>query len=454
MSVINNVLRDLKNKPSTFMPLELTVPVEDKQENTGILAIWFIVLLVVIVLGALAYMTNRERFNAMLTPSVANQPEQAISDSASVVAIKEQLSEPEQAVPDPRSSQKAENAIQGLHIKETPAYLDLEFQLKTKAKSSLLSRRQNHYVFFLNNVIKDISAPSISGNPWLNRIQLRQKDQGVEIRFDTKDQVLVETRENTNAAASNWVIRFKKHLPEVKPEKMVQVQSPTVSNPLKNDRVLNNVNSSRGEGDDANADKQIESQLKLNIRPATIERSEAQQLQEAIYLTKTSRLAQASVILRNLLGGGKDRQARLRLIAVLQQQQQYSDRDRILAEGLTLYPDDKEFSLLEAERLFNQKAFAELIQRFSSYQRESKILNLLAASYQRLDQHQQAIEFYQTALRQNASQPRLWISLAISQQHQQQPEQALKSYQMAMRSGLANEKLKAFVMQRMRQLSN
>lgn len=454
MSVINNVLKDLESKPSTFMPLELTVPVEDKQERNGNLAIWFIILLVVVVLGAMAYMTNSARINTMLTQSGVNQPDQDTSNSALVNSFEKDLSEPDQQVPDQINRLQVDNAIQGLHINETPTYLDLEFQLRSQASSSLRSRRQNRYVFFLSDVGNDIAEPTISGNPWLNDVQISQTDQGVEIQFDTKEQVLVETRENTNIAGYNWVIRFKKQLLQVKPEKKEQAQAPVVPPLAKKESVSNTVIQPRSKDNTEDADKMSESPLKLDIRPTAIARTDVQQLKEAIRLIKAARFSQASVILHKLLGGVKDRQARLRLIAVLQHQKQFSNRDHILAEGLKLYPDDKEFLLLEAERLFNQKAYAKLIQRFSAFQGEAKVLNLLAASYQRMDLHQQAIASYQKSLRQNAAQPRLWISLGISQQHQQQPEQALRSYQMAMRGGLDNEKLKAFVMQRIRRLSN
>ena len=73
---------------------------------------------------------------------------------------------------------------------------------------------------------------------------------------------------------------------------------------------------------------------------------------------------------------------------------------------------------------------------------------LLAASYQRLDEHDNAIRHYRLALREDAANAKNWIGLGISQEHSARLEAALDSYQRAGKIGRLNERLQAFVDQR------
>jgi MSHA biogenesis protein MshN len=77
---------------------------------------------------------------------------------------------------------------------------------------------------------------------------------------------------------------------------------------------------------------------------------------------------------------------------------------------------------------------------------------LLAASYQRLDQHEAAIQHYQLALQQDAKNARNWVGLAISQEQSAAFGAALDAYQQASRLGGLNTRLRDFVERRSEKL--
>ncbi len=73
---------------------------------------------------------------------------------------------------------------------------------------------------------------------------------------------------------------------------------------------------------------------------------------------------------------------------------------------------------------------------------------LLAASYQRLDQHENATRYYRLALDQDSANAKNWIGLGISQEHNAALSDALFSYQTAASLGSLNSRLQAFVEKR------
>ena len=275
------------------------------------------------------------------------------------------------------------------------------------------------------------------------------------MQFDTQDRVLVETQGRSVEDGYTWLVRLKKQLlseksgdtdkPAITDKPMLNVDNKPDSEVAKND-LSNKVTETEP--------KPAESPVKLSIRRTPKTKTDAQKLQDAVRMMKSARFSDAELALENLLGGSKDQQARLHLIALFQQQNNLDRRIELIVEGVQLYPGNKQFAKLEAGQLFKQKSYTELIRKFAHYQNDLSLLNLLAASYQHTEQHDLAIATYQKALSMDAQQPRLWISMAISQQHRKQHAQALQSYRMALRSGLANETLKSFVEQRIQRLSN
>ena len=109
---------------------------------------------------------------------------------------------------------------------------------------------------------------------------------------------------------------------------------------------------------------------------------------------------------------------------------------------------------MDAGLLFTDKKYSTLIKNYNDNLDDIKIINLVAASYQRTNQHKNAANYYQESLRLNFQQPRQWISLAISQEQLSKFDRSIQSYKMALKSGALNERLETFIHKRLQQLSS
>ena len=113
---------------------------------------------------------------------------------------------------------------------------------------------------------------------------------------------------------------------------------------------------------------------------------------------------------------------------------------------MTKYPDAALFKTEYARSLFQTAAYRAVIELFTN----DTVLDatqqaLMAASYQRLDEHQEAVRHYRLSLAQDANNARNWIGLGISQENTAALEEALNSYQRAVKLGGLNNRLRAFV---------
>jgi hypothetical protein len=456
MSVINSVLRDLDRKPTAFTALEADTVISVDNEE-GYSKLYWAVLPVVVILLAVVYWlayydkTTPEQIDQKVEIS-SNDPDQ----TKVIQQTESKLADNFVAVqPVPQGVSPDRNQISGLQIKENEAFMELAFRLTKFTPSFLKQRSNNRYVFIIKKVANSIVAPQISDNPWLDKIRITILDNDVEIRFDTQPGVLVDTQDIREDDSYYWLIRLKKSLeveqaPLVEESESVASVSSVVNVPekdLSDNPVADNAQSFQQQALD-------EPPVKLQIRPVQNKNTGKMKLNAAIQMAKSGNITAARKELEMLLGGKFDRQARTRLLELLSQQNDGEGFSILLAASLKKYPQDQVFLLYEANRLFAEKQYLSLIEKFKNHTENDQLLSLLATSYQRTEQHQLAVEYFIAALRINPQQPRLWISLGISQQNLSQREQALSSYQMALRSGSVNQRLHDFVQSKIKQLSN
>ena len=120
---------------------------------------------------------------------------------------------------------------------------------------------------------------------------------------------------------------------------------------------------------------------------------------------------------------------------------------------MTKYPDDLLFKTEYARSLCQAAAYRSVIELFANENSQNANQQaLVAASYQRLDEHESAVRHYQLALEQDAANAKNWIGLGISQEHTAALEAALFSYRQAAKLGNLNNRLQAFVDQKTRTL--
>jgi hypothetical protein len=451
MSVINTVLRDLDRKPSAFKPLDvgsLSSPVKTIKNNLGYWVIALLMVVTVIVVYFLGVQQEQVKVTEQATPAAKVTPDKAPQISTTTVlpqnASSNETPQMNAALP--------ERQITGLQIRENEAYMELEFQMTEFAPSYLKQRTNNRYVFIVRDVKNSIVTPLISDSPWLRQIKLSSVDDGVEISFDTRPGVLVDTQERQDDSGYYWQIKLKKKI-EAKPISTVHDVA-TRSQPVEKMQSQQKQSSAKNEQEIAPEKIEEPKQVKLQIKPVVSKSGAQQKLNAAIKDAEAAQYDSAAAGFNALLDGDLDYQARLHLLDLHSQQNNAAEFAKLLSTSLAKYPNDDALMLYDANQLFANRQYLALIEKYRSQTDNIRMLSLIATSYQRTDQHQLAAEYYLLALKMNPQQPRLWISLAISQQNLSQREQALKSYQLALRSGPVNQRLQDFVQSKIKQLSN
>lgn len=458
MSVINSVLRDLDRKPTAFTPLEAdTVIALDSQPKNQ--PLYWLLIPISLFLAALIYWAgnyavkdlqqseeNREAATNVQKPADDTQQSKREQTAGSMVLTTSATAET-----------PARNQISGLQINENDRYMELAFQLTQFTPSFLKQRSNNRYVFVIKDVANAIVTPQISGSPWLKQIQISTLDEDVEIRFDTQQGVLVDTQDRREDTAYYWLIKLKKTLEIVKsPDAKLPAPETASSTQVKEQAMAPAPSSQAQQNNSPVVEPEASSiaAVKLDIRPVQKKDSGKSKLDAARQAANSGDISAAIKSLQMLLDGEFDHPARTQLLVLFSKQNDAAGFNQLLANSLQKYPRDEAFMLYEANRLFADKQYLQLIEKFKTYTENEQLLSLLATSYQRMDQHQSAIEYFIAALKINPQQPRLWISLGISQQNLSQREQALSSYQMALRSGSLNQRLHDFVQSKIKQLAN
>lgn len=154
-----------------------------------------------------------------------------------------------------------------------------------------------------------------------------------------------------------------------------------------------------------------------------------------------------------MIDGPQDLAARTQLLGIYRKNGQTGRLSALVRESIKRYPQQSLFKTEYARSLYKLDAYQSVIALLQNIDvADATQLALLAASYQRLDQHQQAVRYYQQSLKKNGRQARIWIGLGISQEQSAQWEGALQSYRMATMLGNLNTRLQTFVGKRTRQL--
>jgi len=151
--------------------------------------------------------------------------------------------------------------------------------------------------------------------------------------------------------------------------------------------------------------------------------------------------------------------ARQTLVALLLETRRTDEAASLLQEGLAINSANIGYAMLLArihvERGDPSSALA-LLQKFETTAR-SNLANaeyhaFVAALYQRLGRHIEAVEKYQGALRLTPGTGAWWVGLAISQEALSRPKDATESFHRAKGTGNLNAELVAYVERRLQQL--
>ena len=443
MSVVNNMLKDLETRSSQFTPIEIATvgpAVAPRPKPTSGLTITLITTLLAVGLIFLYFQFPYSRGDAVI-------PDKAIVEATALPGTPAlTLIEPEVA---------PVNQIIGLQMKETIDNLSLQFSLREKVISYLKERSENRFVYHLKDIRSAIIAPKIRDNRWIEQLSISPRDQGVDIIFRTTSSVLVETREQRQDGEQIWSIKLMK-LPqpvakaqtaETSPKEKV---APRVKKSVQPIATHSHIKVKPG----IPATSKVEARVvKLDIKSSQPRLSTGEKLQRATVLIKKRRWQEAEVLLKGLIDGPQDLAARTQLLGIYRKIGQSGRFSALVRESIKRYPQQSLFKTEYARSLYKLDAYQSVIALLQNIDdTDATQLALLAASYQRLEQHQQAVRYYQQSLDKNGRQARIWIGLGISQEQTAQLEGALQSYRMATMLGNLNTRLQIFVGKRTRQL--
>ncbi len=449
MSVINNVLRDLEARESRFVPLEID-SVGQKPAPARDIKPLLLVGLLLLALVAVAWVTLQNR----LLPNAAI-PMATTTNTLTVLPTGSATADDNLSNADMVTDQMIGNQIIGLQIRESEEAMRIEFELREKVVAYLKQRGENDFGYHLRDVESQIVAPQISDNRWIRKLSILSSGDGVDVKFETASDILVETRQNLVEGEPVWVINLRKSVPEIDSREVVEVAvatvPPAIESQMESEITLPEPPSLTAEA------AVVESSptevavvpvptVKINIKSTNPNAKTSNQLEYAVELINSNRIVDAEKLLLGLLTGVEDYHARQHLL-VLYNRQNRSDRYSQLArESVIAYPEDALFRTEYARVLFQAEAYRSVIQLFENNSPDdAKQQALVAASYQRLDEHEAAVSFYQRALKQDAANAKNWIGLGISQEHTAALEDALSSYQQALDLGTLNTRLQAFV---------
>ena len=442
MSVINNVLKNLESRSSQFVPIEIKsveAAVTEKPARSRNLTMLIFGLLVAAAL-LWFYQNQQKSAETVISPEIVTEvPVVVVPVTPEVVEIVEPV-----------------NLIIGLQINESANHMSLEFSLQKKVISYLKERSENSFVYYLKDIRSEIVAPVMRDNQWIEQLSISPAGEGVDITFRTASGVLVETRQQLQDGEQVWAIKLKKS-PEPKViVKLVEAPTPVAKQqaPVESAKVETADNGNQpaaGVAVEAIVEPKV---VKLDIRSSQPKLNPDERLQKAVNLLRKRRWSQAEVLLQGLIDGPNDLVARRHLLSLFEQTRATGRFSALLGASIERYPQELIFKTAYARSLFKTGAYQDVIEYLQNINNANATqLALIAASYQRFDQHQKAIDYYRQSLDKDGRQAKNWIGLGISQEHTAQLKDALRSYQIAARLGDINARLQAFIEKRSDQLA-
>lgn len=462
MSVINNVLKDLETRESRFTPIEIGSPTASPPVQRKLKPVALILLLLLALLAVAGWIYLQQPRPDAVALATAVSPVSAAKkpESEPVAAVAEEPTEVALVNAGVVTDRMIGNQIIGLQIRESEQDMRLEFVMRDKVVAYLKERSENSFGYHLRGIESQIVAPVISDNRWIVDLAITPSEQGVDIQFETAPEILVETRQNLVDGESVWAINLRKATPPppaapvsaaitaIEPAETVAIVEATAAAPAPDQAAEPSLASSIASTEEAQAstEQPPEAVVKLEIKSTNPNLKSENQLEYAVELINSRRYVDAENLLQELLTGVEDHAARQHLLALYQDQKQLGRFHRLAAESMARYPDDAIFKTEFGRSIFKDSEYREVIELFATQKQLGPDQHaLVAASYQRLDEHADAIRYYQLALKQDVNNARNWIGLGISQEQSSNLRSALDSYQRAVQLGNLNQDLRAFV---------
>jgi tetratricopeptide (TPR) repeat protein len=438
MSIINNVLKDLESRSSHFKPIRVkSVERVAATSSNFIPGLLTFILLLVVGLFFWFYKAPIQSLDKAID-SVTSEALINESEALKVIAFSESdLKE---------KAQKDTNKIIGMQFRESNDAISLEFSLHKKVVSYLKKRSNKEIIYYLKDIENEIIAPVILDNRWVKTLEMTAQTGGLDISLVTWPNTLVETQQTQLGEEIVWTITLRK---QPDPIEISSIVSSQTTQPVITD-IRTQLNVKAVIKDVVNASKKTKL-VKLEIKATDNNSDTVRQLKKAQILIKQKKLLSAENLLLGLLDSAQDLSVRESLVLVYKRAKKRGRLNELVKESINQYPNNHVFRTSHAQSLFEINAYQSVID-FLIIQTELNAvqLALTGASYQRLDQHQTAANFYRKSLQVEPAQPRNWIALGLSEEHNGNLKQALLAYRSATKQGVLNTKLTEFVEERSR----
>jgi MSHA biogenesis protein MshN len=202
------------------------------------------------------------------------------------------------------------------------------------------------------------------------------------------------------------------------------------------------------------APEEVRIDKRVDVTPR--ERAESE-FRRAMSLVNQGRMAEGMDGLKSALGADASYElARQTLVALLLEAKRTDEAAALLQEGLAVNAANVGYAMLLArivvERGDPNGALALLQKSGAAARSNAEYQAFVAALYQRLGRHTEAVERYQGALRLSAGVGAWWVGLGISQEALLRPQDATESFQRAKGTGSLSPELLAYVERRLKQL--
>jgi tetratricopeptide (TPR) repeat protein len=440
MSIINNVLKELESRSSQFTPISAkSVGTVTSTPLNFLPIILTFILLVVIGLFFWFYKAPNKNTDVVID-NVSS--EVLINENEVIEVITTSKSAPREA------SKKITNKVIGMQFRESNDAISLEFSLHKRVVSYLKERSEKVIVYHLKDIKNEIIAPVTLNNRWIKTLSMTAQAGGIDIKIITWANVLVETQQQQIEQEIVWTITLSKLPDLIETRPMISSQT---TQPV-NTGVTTKLEDEISNKNDAKLLNQAKV-VKLEIKSTDKNSDAVRQFKKAQALIKQKKFTLAENLLLGLLDSTQDLSARESLVIVYKRAQKRELLNELVKESMSQYPNNHIFRTSHAESLFQFNAYQRVID-FLLIQTELNAvqLALTGASYQRLDQHQAAADFYRKSLQIEATKPRNWIALGLSEEHNANLKQALLAYRSASKQGGLNAKLTEFVGERIRVL--
>jgi hypothetical protein len=437
MSIINNVLKDLDSRSSQFTAIGVTSTgtTTVSKFRQFLPSILTFLLLVAIGIGFWFYQTSQHHSNIVID---SGSREVQINEHRPLEDVTAFGLKPLPVA----DAQKQRNQVIGMQIRESNKAISLEFSLREKVVSYLKERGEKRIVYHLRNIQSEIVAPVIRDNRWIEQLTMTDQADGIDINLITVAHVLVETQQQRLGEEIVWAITLSK-LPA--PVAIVPAISDQKNQPVNVD-VVTQSDENIVDTDNAGIETKV---VKLEIKSRDTDSDILRQLKKAQALIKQQQFNSAEPLLLDLLDSTQDLAAREFLLIVYKRNKNIGRMNELLVASMKRYPQHLVFKTRHAQSLFQLNEYQRVIDFFQiQADLNAMQLALIGASYQRLDRHKLAADFYRQSLLIEASHPKNWIALGLSEEHNANPQQALSAYRSASKQGGLNSKLTEFVEQR------